>query len=219
MDLRAGLASVDRARTGQGSPLFARTDAPSSTARDQSIRPWLPNSSRTTRCNRRHRPVLVHSANRRCAVGTVTPNEGGNSRHGHPLVSTYTTAVNTARSSTGARPPPCGRTENDGINGSTKTHNSSGTNRRDNASTTTDDHAPPTTRSIRDTLLEVAARPGRNPWFDAGFCLYWPAILQMRGSRGISHHLGRNIWSRVCKSANRRDKTIDDRAAACPVRR
>jgi hypothetical protein len=33
----------------------------------------------------------------------------GRYRHAHRLVSTYTTAVNTDRSSTGAVPPPCGR--------------------------------------------------------------------------------------------------------------
>jgi hypothetical protein len=53
--------------------------------------------------------ALVQSVKRRCAVGTVTPNDGGRSRHAHPLVSTNTIAVNTARSSTGSVPPPCGR--------------------------------------------------------------------------------------------------------------
>jgi hypothetical protein len=99
------------------------------TARDQPINPLLPNSSRTAWCSRRHNPALVHSVNRRCAVGTVAPNDGGSSRYGQPLVSTYTTAaVNTVQSATGAGPPTCGRGENDGINGSTRAHNSSGTN-------------------------------------------------------------------------------------------
>ncbi|QHE73930.1 Acetyl-coenzyme A synthetase (plasmid) [Rhodococcus sp. WAY2] len=44
--------------------------------------------------------------------------------------------MNTARSSTGALPPPCGRETKRGINGSTISHNASGTNRRDNSSTT-----------------------------------------------------------------------------------
>lgn len=49
VDLRSGLAAVDRAPTGHGSPLFARTDAASITARGQSIKTWLPvrRSSRT----------------------------------------------------------------------------------------------------------------------------------------------------------------------------
>ena len=66
-------------------------------------RPWLPNSSSTARC------VLVHSLNRRCAVGAATPNDGGSNRQEPPLASTNTIAVNTARSPTGVVPPPCGR--------------------------------------------------------------------------------------------------------------
>ncbi|MEU0506003.1 hypothetical protein [Nocardia sp. NPDC005998] len=44
--------------------------------------------------------------------------------------------MNTARSSTGAVPPPWRRGSNCGNKGSTKTHSSSGTNHRDNSSTT-----------------------------------------------------------------------------------
>lgn len=40
-------------------------------------------------------------------------------RQAHPLVNAYTTAVNTARSSHGAVPLPCGRAANDGSNGAT----------------------------------------------------------------------------------------------------
>ncbi|MET4673853.1 DUF4265 domain-containing protein [Streptomyces microflavus] len=53
-------------------------------------------------------------------------------RQVHPLVSTYTTAANTARSSTGAVPPPCGRETNFGINGANSSHSSSGTSRQSN---------------------------------------------------------------------------------------
>jgi hypothetical protein len=77
---------------------------------------------------------------RRCAVWNGTPNEGGKSRHEHPLVSTYTIAVNTERAGNGAVPPPCGRDRNSGTNGSTNAHSSSGTNRIDNRSTTAQDH-------------------------------------------------------------------------------
>lgn len=110
MDLRAGFPAVHRTGTGQRSPLLALTEAPSRTARDQSIIPWLPSSSSTARCNLRHNPAFVHSVKRRCAVGTFTPKLGGRCRQAHPLVSTNTIAVNTARSSTRDRPPPCGRT-------------------------------------------------------------------------------------------------------------
>ncbi len=130
VDLRSGLASIDRARLGHGAPLFfARTDAASITARHQLMKPSLPSSSRTVRCSRRHRPASVQTVNRRCAVGTVTPNDGGSIRHAQPLVSTNTTAVNTARSSTGAVPPPWARGSNLGNKGSTSAHNPSGTRR------------------------------------------------------------------------------------------
>lgn len=136
MDLGTGLAAVDGVGASQGAPFFDRTDAPSKTARDQSIKPSLPSSSKTARWIRGHKPSLVHSVNRRCAVGTLTPKDGGRCRHAHPLVNTNTIAVNTARSSVGALPPPCGRTANRGINGSTSSHNSSGTRRLERSSTT-----------------------------------------------------------------------------------
>lgn len=44
-------------------------------------------------------------------------------------------AVNTARSSTGAVPPPCGRALKVGIHGSANAHNLSGTRRRDSSCT------------------------------------------------------------------------------------
>jgi hypothetical protein len=91
---------------------------------------------------------LVQSVNRRCAVGTLTPNEGGRYRQAQPLVRMNTMAAKTARSSTEDVPPPCLRGVNCGIKGSASTHSSSGTNRRDNSSTTTSDHA---SKSIKTT--------------------------------------------------------------------
>ena len=73
---------------------------------DQSIAPADPSSSNTARCSLGHTPAVVHAVNRRCAVAGDTPNDLGSSRQGMPEVRTYTTAVNTARSSTGAVPPP-----------------------------------------------------------------------------------------------------------------
>src|SRR5574340_545956 len=143
VNLRAGLAAVDRARPGQRAPFFARTYAESRIAEDQSRSPAAPSRSRTSRCSFSNTPARAQEVNRRCAVGTVTPNEGGRSRQAHPLVSTYTTAVNTARSSTGADPPPCGRGVNFGISGAAISHNSSGTNRSDNVSITS--HSMPHT--------------------------------------------------------------------------
>ncbi|GDY52145.1 hypothetical protein SVIO_027680 [Streptomyces violaceusniger] len=69
------------------------------------------------------------------------PNVGGRCRHAHPLVSTYTTAVNTARSSTGAVPPPWRRGVDDGNNGATRTHSPSGTSRCDRSAPTKSNHA------------------------------------------------------------------------------
>lgn len=56
------------------------------------------------------------------------PNDGGRCRQAQPLVNTNTTAVNTARSSIAAVPPPCGRGGNGGTNGAASSHNPSGTN-------------------------------------------------------------------------------------------
>jgi hypothetical protein len=108
-------------------------------AEDQSSSPRAPSSSSTARCSRRHTPALVQAVNRRCAVAGETPNDGGRCRHAHPLVSTYTTAVKTARSSAGALPPPCERGVNDGSKGAVRSHNPSGTSRC-NRSTLTKSH-------------------------------------------------------------------------------
>jgi hypothetical protein len=132
VQLAARLAAVDGIRAGQRPPFFARTDAASTITDVQSSSPRAPSSSSTARCSRRHSPALVHCPNRRCAVWNGTPNDGGRSRQAHPLVRTYTIAVNTARSSSGAVPPPCGRGRNFGINGSASAHSSSGTSRNDN---------------------------------------------------------------------------------------
>lgn len=69
----------------------------------------------------------------------MTPNKGRRSRQGQLLVSTNTTAADTARSSTGALPPPCGRGVNRGIKGSS-VPTASETKCRDKASTTVSDH-------------------------------------------------------------------------------
>lgn len=102
----------------------------------QSTSPRTPSSSSTARCSRRHRPTSVHTVKRRCAVAEDVPNVGGRCRQSQPLVSTYTTAVNTARSSRGAVPPPCGRAANDGNSGATSSQSSSGTRRFDRSALT-----------------------------------------------------------------------------------
>jgi hypothetical protein len=134
--LGAGFASVDGAWAGQRAPLFARTLAASKIADDQSSSPAAPSLSTTARWILPKTPALAHWVNRRCAVGTVTPNSAGRCRQAQPLVSTYTIAVNTDRLSSGAVPPPWGRGSNSGTRGSAISQNASGTNRRDNSFTT-----------------------------------------------------------------------------------
>jgi len=135
VDLGAVLATVDRVWPGQGPPFFALRLAPSTIAADQSMSEAAPCRSRITRCSLTHTPASVRACSRRCAVGVDTPKLGGRCRHAQPVVSTNTIAVNTARSA-GAVPPPCLRGTNSGINGSTISHNESGTSRNDNESAT-----------------------------------------------------------------------------------
>ncbi|MDH6288243.1 hypothetical protein M2275_003149 [Rhodococcus opacus] len=78
-----------------GMSFFARTLAASRIAAVQSSSPALPSRSSTSRCSLSNTPVAAQTVNLRCAVGTVTPNERGRCHHAHPLVSTYTIAVNT----------------------------------------------------------------------------------------------------------------------------
>lgn len=152
MQFAALLAAIDRIRPGQRVLLFARTDAASTIADVQSSSPLTPSSSSTARCSLRHSPASVHAVNRRCAVADEKPNESGRYRHAHPLVSTYTTAVNTARSSTGAVPPPCGREANPVTNGAASSHSSSGTSRRDRSTLTAQRHAAPSKHHVRHPL-------------------------------------------------------------------
>ena len=95
----------------------------------QSICPRAPSSSSTARSSLGHSPALVQTVKRRCAIWWETPNSGGRCRQAHPPVRTYTIAVNTARSSTGAVPPPWLRAVKGGVSGAASSHNSSGTSR------------------------------------------------------------------------------------------
>jgi hypothetical protein len=106
VELGAGFAPVDRIRSDELVPLFARIEAESTRAADQSIAPVAPSRSRTSVWRRRRKPALVQAANRRCAVAGLTPKQGGNRRQAHDVVSAYTIAQNTFRSATVAVPPP-----------------------------------------------------------------------------------------------------------------
>jgi hypothetical protein len=88
VDLRAGLASVYRAGSGQ----IPRTCMLSILARDQSMRPAAPSTSSIAWCRAVITPAVTHSANRRCAVRQCTGNEPGSLRHAQPDSSTYVSA-------------------------------------------------------------------------------------------------------------------------------
>jgi hypothetical protein len=138
--LAAGFAAVDRVGAGQCPPFSPvprrrrRSRKSSPARRAHRVRPVPLGATAAT-------GPLLSRRSRRCAVAGETPSVGGRCRHAHPLVRTYTTAVNTARSSSGAVPPPCGRGANDGSNGATSSHNPSGTSRCDRSAPTNSNHA------------------------------------------------------------------------------
>lgn len=86
----------------------------------------------------RHQPevAITHRGPQPAVAGDV-PDVGGRCRQAQPLIRTYTTVVNTARSSHGAVPPPCGRAANDGSNRTDSSPSASGTRRSDESAPTT----------------------------------------------------------------------------------
>src|SRR5262249_33801517 len=68
MVFRARAGTVDRARSGFGPPLSARTWEPSITARDQSNAPTAFSSASNDSCSRCHTPARFHSSRRRQQV-------------------------------------------------------------------------------------------------------------------------------------------------------
>lgn len=80
---RAWLAAVDRARTGFGPPLSARTWEPSITARDMSNCPAARSLPSSTSCSRCHTPASFQSRNRRQQVmPEPKPSSWGRYSHG-----------------------------------------------------------------------------------------------------------------------------------------
>lgn len=106
VDLRVGLAAIDRVWTGQRSPFFARRVAPSTIARDQSITPVAPSRSSTARWSFAHRPPRTI---RQAAVRDLVRDTNDRDRQAQPVVRTNTIAQNTCRSSALGVPPPCAR--------------------------------------------------------------------------------------------------------------
>lgn len=80
---RAWLAAVNRARTGFGPPLSARTWEPSITARDMSSCPAARSLPSSTSCSRCHTPASFQSRNRRQQViPDPKPSSWGRYSHG-----------------------------------------------------------------------------------------------------------------------------------------
>jgi hypothetical protein len=77
VDFRAVLAPIDRIRTCQVPLFMALMFTESIAQRLQSSPPRAPSSSRTRRWSFAHTRLLLHSANRRWAVGPEGPKEGG----------------------------------------------------------------------------------------------------------------------------------------------
>lgn len=96
------------ARPGERALFPARTEAASTIADVRSGSPRAPSSSRTARCSWRHSPARVHTVNAHApsrARRRTSRADAGHTR----WIGTYTTAVNSARSSHAADPPPCRR--------------------------------------------------------------------------------------------------------------
>jgi hypothetical protein len=106
-------------------PYTARTEQPSTTARDQSIRPSRASQSSTAKWMRSHTPANCQSRKRRQhVIPEPQPSSCGNICHGIPLRRTKRMPVGHARSEMRGR-PPLGRRAGIGKNGSTRSHNGS----------------------------------------------------------------------------------------------
>jgi hypothetical protein len=125
--LRAQFAPVRRVGPSRLAPPFAGTLEASSEARDQSISPRLPSSSRMTSYSRTQMPASFQSRSRRQHVMPLPqPISFGRYSHGIPVLSTKRIPVSTARSGFGGRPPR-GFGFSAGSSGSIRSHSASGT--------------------------------------------------------------------------------------------
>ena len=124
--LRAGLASVDRARARGRAPLLARMWEASAHARDQSICPAAWSSASNTSCSRSKTPAACQSRRRRQQViPDPNPSSCGRSSQPIPVNSTNKIPCSTRRSSSGFGPVLLAGCT--GSNGSICSHNSSET--------------------------------------------------------------------------------------------
>jgi hypothetical protein len=128
MTLAAALGPIGGIRPGRSPPYTARMEQLSTTARDQSIRSSRASQSRSAKWIRSHTPAHCQSRRRRQHVmPDPHPSSCGSICHGMPLRRTKRMPVRHARSDTRGR-PPCGRPGRIGKNGSTRSHNESGSN-------------------------------------------------------------------------------------------
>lgn len=110
-----------------GPPKTARTEAESTTARDQSILSALRNFANSARWIFSHRPVCCQSRNRRQQVMPLPePNSLGRYSQGMPVISTNNIPVRAWRLPIGLRPGyRCRRGLGGGNKGSSSAHNAS----------------------------------------------------------------------------------------------
>jgi hypothetical protein len=125
---RAGLGAVDRARSGFGPPLSARTCEPSITAFDQSSLSAACSSASSASCRRCHTPAACHSARRRQhVIPDPNPSSCGRNSHGIAVYNTNRIPHSTCRSGSRLRPGCRCRRSTVGSSGSIRSHNPSDT--------------------------------------------------------------------------------------------
>ncbi len=105
MVFRASSGTVDRARSGFGPPLSARTWEPSTTAFDQSSASTAFNSASSDSCSRCQTPASFQSRSRRQhVIPDPKPNSCGRNSHEMPVYSTNRIPHSALRSSRRLRP-------------------------------------------------------------------------------------------------------------------
>src|SRR5229473_8186637 len=126
MTLAAELGPIGRIGTRLEPPKTARTELPSTTARDQSILPQRPSQSKSKKCINCQIPASCQSRKRRQQVMPEPhPSSCGSISHGMPLRNTNKIPNKHALSAKRGL-PPSGFGFETGINGSISSHNLSG---------------------------------------------------------------------------------------------
>jgi hypothetical protein len=156
MVLRSGSASINRARARFGAPFFACTWLASTIARDHSISPAARNRVSNSACSLSHTPACCHSSSLRQQVyPDPYPSSCGRCIHAIPVCSTNKIPDNASRSGNRLRPGYLARRGLRGNNGSTSSHNSSGTTQGELAAIDT----PPSLTTDADVLRHLGTGP------------------------------------------------------------